>query len=80
MTSVMTDKKWYENNNPDREEKMLEAIGFSNVEWKVVNNIKIEGKAQTTHAFDIALESLKDHSIIPVMYLQRRCEGKGDRS
>lgn len=75
----MTDQKWYENNNPDREERMLEAIGFSNVEWKVVHNIKIEGKSQTTHAFDIALESLKDHSIIPVLYLQRMDEGKAEK-
>ena len=58
---------------------MAELFGFDPTEWKVVYDVRIKGKSQTIHTFDIALESIQDHSIVPVLYLKELDDGKSEK-
>lgn len=58
---------------------MAEMFGFNPNDWTVVYEVKIKGKSQAIHTFDIALESNKDHSIIPILYLKELDEGKSEK-
>lgn len=79
MASVWTDQKWFEENNSDMLRTMAGYFGFEESDWKIAYNVKIKGKSQTIHTFDVALESTRDHTIIPVLYLKELEDSKSEK-
>lgn len=79
MSGKWTDQKWIDGPNPTLLDNMAQAFGFNASEWSVVENVRIKGKSQAIHTFELALESKRDHSVIPVLYLRELEEGKSEK-
>lgn len=79
MPGKWTDQKWLANSNSNLIQNLTQAFGFNGNDWSVVENIKIKGKSQAIHTFELALESNRDHSVIPVLYLHELEEGKSEK-
>lgn len=79
MAEKWTDQKWLENSGVNLRENLAQAFGFNSGDWSIVENVKIKGKSQAIHTFELALESNRDHSVIPVLYLHELEEGKSEK-
>lgn len=79
MSARWTDQKWLDGPSANLVENLAQVFGFNRDDWSVVENVKIKGKSQAIHTFELGLESKKDHSLIPVLYLRELDEGKSEK-
>lgn len=75
----MSDQRWYDEREPENGRFLPDMFGFNQNDWKLVYDMRVKGKSQTLHTFGLALESLRDHSIIPVLFLNQADVGKSEK-